>query len=529
VSRPIAAYLSRSALLSGALLSGALVLPFILGAALRTWHLDALGYNSDEAVYAGQAAALAHAEPLASFFPAFRAHPLVVQGLLSLVYQVSVSEVAGRLLSVSFGLGTILLVYVLGRTLYTRWVGVVAAAFAATMPYLVVVNRQLLLDGPAAFFTTAALVSLALYLRGHGEWWVVSAGALLGVAILTKETSVLFLGAVYAFFVFAREVTPRLRTLLVAASVLLLIVAAAPFAQQIAGASQTGGSYLVWQLFRRPNHSATFYFTDALPAFGWPVLVLALLGLLRRRRPGGAEILLFSWIIIALFFFELWAVKGFQYLVPIAPAVCVLAARGALSLRELQVIRAQPGGTWRFARSSARGAVRPTARVIAPAAAVLFTLGWLSWASVDRIDPSPGTSFIAGSGGVFGGREAGHWLDRHSPLGSVALAIGPSMANLLQFYGHRRAFGLSVSPNVVHRNPAYPPVRNPDLLLRRGEIHYLVWDAYSAARTSYFGDRIRAYADRYDARAVHTETATVRTAAGPVTKPIIIIYQVGGA
>src|SRR5829696_10199699 len=85
----------------------ALAVIVALGAALRLWHLDHVGYNSDEAVYAGQAAALAHSEPLASLFPAFRAHPLVVQGLLSVVYRFSFSEAAGRLLSVAFGLGTI--------------------------------------------------------------------------------------------------------------------------------------------------------------------------------------------------------------------------------------------------------------------------------------------------------------------------------------------------------------------------------------------------------------------------------------
>ena len=49
------------------------------------------------------------------------------------------------------------------------------------------------------------------------------------------------------------------------------------------------------------------------------------------------------------------------------------------------------------------------------------------------------------------------------------LAIGPSMANIIQFYGHRKAYGLSVSPNPLHRNPVYQPVANPDLLIRDSE------------------------------------------------------------
>ena len=70
------------------------------------------------------------------------------------------------------------------------------------------------------------------------------------------------------------------------------------------------------------------------------------------------------------------------------------------------------------------------------------------------------------------------------------LTIGPSMANILQFYGQRRALGLSVSPNPLHRNPAYTPVVNADLPLRNGQVQYLVWDAYSASRTTFFTERL---------------------------------------
>src|SRR5713101_2698454 len=56
---------------------GALV--FILGVAigLRVIGLNQTGYNTDEAVYAGQAAAIAQDPALKVIFPVFRAHPLL--------------------------------------------------------------------------------------------------------------------------------------------------------------------------------------------------------------------------------------------------------------------------------------------------------------------------------------------------------------------------------------------------------------------------------------------------------------------
>jgi len=55
------------------------------------------------------------------------------------------------------------------------------------------------------------------------------------------------------------------------------------------------------------------------------------------------------------------------------------------------------------------------------------------------------------SGGVPGGREAGRWIDRHVPKGAQMMSVGPSMANILQYYGHRKIYGLSVSSNPLHR------------------------------------------------------------------------------
>jgi hypothetical protein len=100
------------------------------------------------------------------------------------------------------------------------------------------------------------------------------------------------------------------------------------------------------------------------------------------------------------------------------------------------------------------------------------------------------------------------------------------MANIIQFYGQREVLGLSVSPNPLHRNPVYDPVRNPDLQIRHGDLQYLVWDSFSADRSPFFADHLLAYAERYHGRIVHQEFITVQTNDGPIQKPVITIYQV---
>jgi hypothetical protein len=77
------------------------------------------------------------------------------------------------------------------------------------------------------------------------------------------------------------------------------------------------------------------------------------------------------------------------------------------------------------------------------------------------------------------------------------MTIGPSLGNILAFYGNRSFVAVSVSPDPARRNPAYVPVPNPDFALRSGAIDYVVWDAYSASRSSFSGDRVLRYARRY--------------------------------
>ena len=138
-----------------------------------------------------------------------------------------------------------------------------------------------------------------------------------------------------------------------------------------------------------------------------------------------------------------------------------------------------------------------------------------SWLAVQ---PATGISVLAGTGGVPGGREMGEWIHDNIPEGAEFMTVGPSMANLVRFYGHRLAFGLSVSPNPLNRNPSYEPIINPDQAIRNSNLQYLVWDSYSTSRSHFFGDKIVAYAERYNGRVIYTYKS-----AG---KETIIIYEV---
>jgi len=479
----------------------------VLAAVFRLWHLNAVGFNTDEAVYTGSAASIAGKTTLAPMFPAFRAHPLLFQTLLSLVLRVRDTDWAARAFAAAIGVVTVGGTYALGRRVYGTTAGLVAAVLLAVMPYHVIVSRQVLLDGLMTLCATLALYCAVRYVETVRLSWLLACASAMSAAILSKETSVVLLGALYVFFALTPAARVRIWQLALAFAVTLAEVTIWPLMLRLGGHSKTGQSYLVWQLFRRPNHGTWFYFTLLPGWIGVAVLVAALAGLLwLRRESSWRERLLLTWIAVPVLFFTLWPVKGFQYLLPISPALVVLAGR--TFSRPIPFRRAVVGGL-------AMGVL---------AAATALSLAIPAW---ERSQPSFSTNFLAGSGGMVGGRQAGDWVLDHVPAGSRLLAIGPSTANVLEYYGHRPVSALSVSTNPRDRNPTYAPVLNPDLAVRDGVFQYVVWDAYTDSHSSFFAAEALRLAKKYHGVVVYTAASRVRDASNHgAPEPTVVIYEV---
>ena len=482
---------------------GVLGLALVLAAWLRLADLAAVGLNSDEAVYSGQAASLAGNQHFVDLFPIVRAHPLLFQALISPFYASGVPDLPGRYANVVFGLGTIVLVFVLGRIAYGRRAGAIAALLLALMPYDVIVTRQVLLDGPMTFFATAALVCLALLAQTSNGRWLVAAGACLGIAALTKETAIILVMSVFLFLALVPRFWRPVRYVAGGLAAAVGLAFMYPLVTALSGGGSKGQSYLVWQLSRRPNHDFAFYLTDVPATMGVLVIVAAVVGLvLLRHRSSWRETLLLAWIVVPFVFFEVWPVKGFPYLLVVTPALVVLAARALAALIDLEP--------------------RTLLSVVGGVVATVVVAGSLLVPSY-RAVAEPSSSGLAGAGGAPGGREAGLWVAQNVPADARMMSLGPSMGNVVQYYSGRRVDGLSVSPDPLHRNPSYQPITNPDSALRKGIYRYVIWDAYSARRSPSFAARELAMVRKYAGRIVHTEYATFD---GQPRQPVVVIYQV---
>ena len=306
--------------------------------------------------------------------------------------------------------------------------------------------------------------------------------------MLTKETSAVLAGAIILFLLVSPEVRRPGRAVALTLGVVVAVSLVFPLAIDLAGRSSTGQNYLAWQLARilQPRR-------DLLPdghprrhRLGWWWAAAAAALIFRINRTW-RELLLVLWIVVPFVTFEIYPLKGYQYLLPIAPALALLAARGLT--------------TWHLpARwDHFTGRDRPPGRD-------RHRAGLVGPRRVDRGVPLAGTvGALAGQGGVPGGRAAGKWIGANLVPGTELMTIGPSMANILEYYGHRPAQGLSVSTDPLHRNPAYTPIYNPDLSVRDGQFSYLVWDAYSASRSPTTAHRLQVLVARYHGVPIHTE------------------------
>jgi len=492
----------------GSLALAAVFLPILVGlaVALRVADLGRVGFNSDEAVYSGQAAALIGDETMSQFFSIFRAHPLLLQTMLGGLFEVlGISDLAARLfVALTFGVGSVVLTYMLAYRLYGQRVAIVAAVILAVLPYHVLVSRQVLLDPPLAFFV---LLSLWFVARGSDDpsgRWMMGAALAAALATATKEVAVLLFVVVASFTIISglwgRFPMGRFRRLTVSLVLFASVVAPFPLTRVLLSPGR-GSSYLLWQFTRPANHDET-YFLEVLAQFGGIAFVgLAVLGigvmLYRLRLRADGDLLVLLWLIVFFGFFQFWRIKLFSYLMVVVPALAICAAVGldAAARWLANTVPRFRAKSWAWAGTFV--AIATLGLVVQMGSA---SVGLVRGGTGDVAAP---VEFDIEVQDFAGGREFGQWARKHTPPDARFLSIGPSMGNILRFYGDRDSLALSVSTDPRSRNPAYVPVSNPDLWLRQMGIHYIVWDFYSADRSAFYNGRLMAYARKYGAAVVY--------------------------
>lgn len=239
--------------------------------------------------------------------------------------------VAGRLIVLAFGLGTIVAVWLAARRLSGDLAGVVASAFVAILPLHVANSRFLTTDVPLTFWCSVAALATVLAARRQVMLLpVAAAGLAVGLAAGTKWNGAIAI-IMPAIVVLAEPSKIRGVVTLVGGTGIGLVVAT-PWVVLDAVGVRSGISF---QLAAYDGAAAgveggvpLFYLGVATLGGALGLLALAIVGAARRRR----DVAVVSLAVFVLVYLVIVALPNLRFernLLPIVPPLAILAGVGA--------------------------------------------------------------------------------------------------------------------------------------------------------------------------------------------------------
>ncbi|MBI2916833.1 MAG: glycosyltransferase family 39 protein [Chloroflexi bacterium] len=305
------------------------------------------------------------------WFP-YGSFPLYLLKLVSSLFSSVDTRLVGRALTGLFDVGTVLLVYLLAARLWGRRVGLLAAALSAVTVLQVQLSHFYTSDVMLTTFAVATLLFLARGLEKRDSLSALLAGVAMGLALASKASAAFLALPILAAYVLQATTGPerplgdRLR---VALGGLLVTGAAAGLTAAIAQpyALLDWPTYFVdtlreSQMARRIidmpytrqyiNTPAYLYPIQQLVTWGMGLpLGLAALGgvvyslwqgAVRRQRN---DLLLLAWVVPYFLLVGGFQVKFLRYMLPLAPFLTIMAARGLLATRDWMALRQTQGQT----------------------------------------------------------------------------------------------------------------------------------------------------------------------------------------
>lgn len=195
-----------------------------LGLGLRLFRLDYQGLWYDEArsVYVSR---LTFSEMIQSIVEVSWNHPPLYYYTLRLWYLMFGSgDFQARLLSVIFGTLSIVLIYILARTLFDRWTAIVAAFLLAVSQLGIMYSQEARPYAQLMFFVILTICLFSLALRGNKQliWWGFIFSAILMIYI--NYYSLLVLLVLFIYIIIYRKQYDIPVRILIGGAVLGLVI-----------------------------------------------------------------------------------------------------------------------------------------------------------------------------------------------------------------------------------------------------------------------------------------------------------------
>jgi len=255
---------------------------------------------------------------------------------------------AGRFISALLGTLTLPVLYALGRRMFGRKAGLIAALLYGVAPLAVLHAHFLTVDVTATFFVTLALLWSARMLTSQ-TWSDYALAALwTGLAAATKYNAGLVIVAPIVAHLLKRDPDACKKhratqfVVLIALTLLTFLIACPgpwlnfdafwhDLSYELFDHSRTGHGYL----FIDTGNGWWYHLTVSLPfGLGSVLLITALVGLfMALRKPSKSDWLLLAFFLIYFGISGLSHVRFARYMLPLFPVFCLLAARFLVNVR----------------------------------------------------------------------------------------------------------------------------------------------------------------------------------------------------
>ena len=229
---------------------------------------------------------------------------------------------------------TVVLTYLIGKTLWDESVGIYSGMLLLAMPYLLTQLPLMLVDVPAMFFLTLAVFVTIKAVRQGGLWLLVASSVAIMLALLSKYSNWLMLSVVPVILVSHFESGWKMilrRGVVIALATSCLMGMAMlwkfdVFAEQLALLQ----SYQLPGLKRWQESFTSTFFFQVHPF----VTLAALYSIYRAIKGKDPRYAIVSWMLLLVIFLE---VKRIRYTVVVFPMLALMAAYGLREVKDAAI------------------------------------------------------------------------------------------------------------------------------------------------------------------------------------------------
>lgn len=332
-----------------------LLLIVVLSAVLYLYNLDSYPFNPDEATYTSQANIWAGNDQYRENFiqysrsaTNFQIHQIIMSVFIK-IYEKSnleLTEIMYRIPTVIFGLLTIVLIYLLAETLFNRRAALLSALFGGINGYSLHFNRLVNIDTTLVFFMMLSIFTIVKWriTKNNNYFYLFLISTIL--AVISKVIIIIpLIAIVYVYLYIQKDIDNGIKMLFKPQSILIILAGLMYifyFIILIAGIKEYTQT-LLYASERESKNIAFFYIQVVVTLLGYILPIIALVGIakgLKYRTEG--DILYITWFVFMLLFFTYYPVQAYNYMLPIIPAIALLAGRATDSIIDDEIAK-KPG------------------------------------------------------------------------------------------------------------------------------------------------------------------------------------------